>query len=321
MSVSVASSTEEVERCGFSGDGRFLATGHPGYIVLLETASLRSRGGFTVGQFPVFAFDPRGEEMLTSDVSGVTRRSLPGGLSESLDAALVENVIPTPRWRALTYTKDGARIWAANIASNRLYSFTRDFSSTVACIGPHDATDAVAVSPNGQWLASGSSRNRDVKVWHVESGTNVTTFHAGRNHRIAFSGDGRWLLTHGDVFALVDTRTWEPALALSFPGPKPSLSAAALSPDARLLAVVENQLTVRLFDLNTRQPLGLLRTLTSGAINMLAFSPDGRYLVAACAQGRLRRWDLQAITQELTALHLDWNLSVLPEGGPLRAAP
>jgi WD40 repeat protein len=303
---SVASSTSDVERCGFSGDGRFLAIGYAGRITLLETADLVPCGGITVGQFPVFAFDPQGKEMLSSDTTGVTRRFLPGVLPDSLDAATTAHVIRTPRWRALTYTTDGKLIWAANISSNRIYAFTRDFSSTIASLGPHEAPDAVAVSPDGRWLASGSSRNRDVKVWHVAAGTNAAAFHAGPNHRLEFSRDGRWLLTHGDVFALRDTRTWELAPALSFPGPKPSLSAAAFSPDARVLAVVENQFAVRLFDLATRRPLGLLRTQTSGAINMLAFSPDGRYLVAACAQGRLRRWDLHSIGQELASLGLDW---------------
>jgi WD40 repeat protein len=309
----VASSTTDLERCAFSGDGRFLAIGFFARILLLDAARLELRGGgIIVGQFPVFAFDPLGEEMLSSDANGVSRRTLPSTRTETSGAADPMLVIPTPRWRALAYTTDGRRVWAANIASNRIYAFGREFGPAVASLGPHEATDAVAVSADGQWLASGSSRNRDVKVWHVASGTNAATFHAGRNHRIDFSPDGRWLLAHGDVFTLRDTRTWEPAPALSFPGAKPSLSAAAFSPDGRVLAVVENQFTVRLFDLNTRESIGLLRTLTSGAINMLAFSPDGRYLAAACAQGRLRRWDLSAIRRELAALDLDWKSPAKP---------
>ncbi|HEX5220448.1 MAG TPA: WD40 repeat domain-containing protein, partial [Verrucomicrobiae bacterium] len=49
-----------------------------------------------------------------------------------------------------------------------------------------------------------------------------------------------------------------------------------------------------------------------GAINALAFSPDGTQLVAACMRGRLRMWNLRTVRQELAALGLDWDVPALP---------
>ena len=75
--------------------------------------------------------------------------------------------------------------------------------------------------------------------------------------------------------------------------------------------MVEDQGLVRLFDLVTWKSLGLLQPPMPGAINALAFSPDGTQLVAACMRGRLRMWDLRAMREELATLNLDWALPPL----------
>jgi WD40 repeat protein len=165
-------------------------------------------------------------------------------------------------------------------------------------------------------VASGSSLLLNAKVWDVASQTNVLTVHAGKNHRISFSGDGRWLAVHGDVFDLRHVGSWAAASPLPYPAARPTLGAAAFSPDGRILAIVEDQGLVRLFDLVAWKSLGLLQPPMPGAINALAFSPDGTQLVAACMRGRLRMWDLRAVRQELATLDLDWNLPALPAAVP-----
>jgi WD40 repeat protein len=203
---------------------------------------------------------------------------------------------------------DGSRIWAANAASNAVYGFARDFNAEPTALGPHEFADAVAASSDGRWVASGSSLELNVKIWDTKSRTPVATMHAGRKHRISFSGDGRWVAVHGDVFDLRRVGTWEAAPSLPYPGARPSLGPAAFSPDGRILAVVEDHDYVRLFDLVGWKSLGLLRPPQPGSINALSFSPDGTQLAAACMRGRLRLWDLDAIRHELRGLNLDWDL-------------
>lgn len=132
--------------------------------------------------------------------------------------------------------------------------------------------------------------------------------HSGRKHRLSFSRDNRWLAVHGDVFDLRRVGTWEPAPPLPYPGARPTLGAAAFSPDGRVFAVVEEQESVRLFDLAEWKSLGRLSAPVAGSINALAFSPDGAQLAAACVRGRMRLWNLTAIRKELAALQMDWDL-------------
>ena len=108
---------------------------------------------------------------------------------------------------------------------------------------------------------------------------------------------------------------------MPYPGARPTLGAAAFSPDGRVLAVVEEQESVRLFDLVEWKSLGLLRAPVAGSINALAFSPDGSQLAAACVRGRLRLWNLTAIRKELAALQLDWDLPAPVGATPVRTTP
>ena len=310
-----ASTTRHLEECAFTGNGDLLAIGYPTRIALLNANGRGARGNITIGEIPVFAMDPRGEFMLTSDGTGVTLRPLPRSPSATLDPNEARLLIPGPRWRALVVSADGERIWAANAASNLVYGFTRDFTTAPIALGSHEFADAIAASPDNRWVASGSSLLLNAKVWDVASQTNVFTMHAGKNHRLTFSPDGRWLAVHGDVFDLREVGSWNTAPSLPFDGPRPTLGAVAFSPDGRILAVVEDQGLVRLFDLVTWKTLGLLQPPMPGAINALAFSPDGTQLVAACMRGRLRMWDLRAVRQELVGLNLDWELPTLPQPG------
>lgn len=306
-----AQTTRHLEECAFTGNGDLLVIGYPTRITLLNASGRGVRGNVTIGEIPVLAMDSRGEFMLTSDGTGVSRRLLPKSSSAMLDANEARLVIPGARWRAITVSADGDRVWAANAASNMVYGFNRDFTPTPIALGPHEFADAIAASPDGRWVASGSSLLLNAKVWDTQSQTNVLTVHAGKNHRLTFSPDGRWLAVHGDVFDLRKVGSWNTAPPLPFDGPRPTLGAVAFSPDGRILAIVEDQGLVRLFDLVKWKSLGLLQPPMPGAINALAFSPDGTQLVAACMRGRLRMWDLRAVRQELAALQLDWDLPPL----------
>jgi WD40 repeat protein len=172
--------------------------------------------------------------------------------------------------------------------------------------------DAVAVSPDGRWVATGSGADRRAKVWDARDGAHVLDTSAGSAPRAAFSADGKWLATFGDVFELRETGSWRLAPDLPFPEDRPLLGAAAFSPDGRLLAVVRDQYSVQLFDLATFQSLGVLTPPDNKAIQALEFSPDGGRLAACCLTGRLRAWDLRRTRQQLSEFGLDWELPRLP---------
>ena len=129
--------------------------------------------------------------------------------------------------------------------------FDRTLTNRIAVLEAHPGVDAVAISPDGRWAATGSSANRRINVWDTRASSNVLDIPAGNSPRATFSADGKWLATFGDIFELREVGSWRPAPALPFPEGRPLLGAAAFSPDSRVLAVVRDQYAVQLFDLTT----------------------------------------------------------------------
>jgi WD40 repeat protein len=76
--------------------------------------------------------------------------------------------------------------------------------------------------------------------------------------------------------------------------------------------VVTDEVRVQIFDLAQWKRLGLLQPPSSLQMRALAFSRDGTRLVAACAKGRVRVWDLRRIREQLATFNLGWDLPPPP---------
>lgn len=58
--------------------------------------------------------------------------------------------------------------------------------------------NAIAISPDGSWLATGGN-DRKAMIWGRDGGLRATlTGHTGEVAAVAISPDGRWLATGGD---------------------------------------------------------------------------------------------------------------------------
>lgn len=170
-------------------------------------------------------------------------------------------------------------------------------------------TDAVAFSPDGHLLATGST-DHTVKLWDVKTGTSIRTLsdpHMQAVLSLAFSPDGRTLAvgseggvpnpcsgdcTYGVI--LWDVQSGNVVRFFRYG----KVRAVAYSPDGRTLAASDNYPapTIILWDVASKKAVLTLSGQRSD-IHSVAFSPDGRTLASGSADHTITLWDVKTGTQ------------------------
>jgi WD40 repeat protein len=175
---------------------------------------------------------------------------------------------------------------------------------------------AVAVSPDGRWVASGSRGGDGVKVWRLGDGGPALEVPSDDPAWGVFSPDGRWLATS----------TWQECRVWSVGAWKEGRRFAgqlhAFSPDGALAAVSTKDGAVTLVDVEGGREYARLEDPNQDR-GPAYFSPDGAIIVTVCdATASIHVWDLRLIRRELAGRGLDWELPpyppTAPVDGPLR---
>jgi WD40 repeat protein len=303
--------------CAVSGKHPLLAIAMEDGVGLWELPGGRPLAFLPVGTYHSVAFEPSGA-LLTFGIA--VRRRWP---IEALGPPGTLRIgppqpFPFPAPAAHIATNRDGRVMAIAQGRGALVRHG-DLGDQLIPLAPQREVFFVAVSPEGEWVATGSHSDSDVsvKIWESRTGRHVRDLPLESSSLVGFSPDGRWLLTTGGGCRLWSVGTWRE-------GPKTAgeAGAFAFSPDSKVLAVEAGTGTVLLLDPDTGREYARLEDPNQERAVDLTFSTDGSQLFASTQGGLgVHVWDLRAIRAELAKRRLDWDLAPYPVLGDPKDAP
>ncbi|MFD6400409.1 hypothetical protein [Nocardia sp. NPDC060249] len=166
-------------------------------------------------------------------------------------------------------------------------------------LGHRGTVYAVAVRPDGRWLATAGD-DRTVRLHDLVTGTTRTlTGHDAPVRTVAFAPDGKTLVSGSDdrtarVWDVTDPDRASP-LGAPLTGQALTVHAVAFSPDGTTLATGSDDQTFRLWSLRDRHHIVATSAAIpahAAAVWSLAFSPDGRTLASAARDGTAELWSV-----------------------------
>ena len=293
-------------RASIRNDGRVLAVGTDHGVFLWDLATGRKLAFLRIGLAWHLMFEKSGE-LLTSGPIGVWRWPLHLDIHRSDFRIGPPRQLPFPGSDADVAEDQSGRTVA-------LASFVRadvQTSGRMTQIGPLDDCRSVAVSPDGQWLATGS-HTRGAQIWRVRDGAPTADLKSIDDRTaVVFSPDGRWLMTTSPPCRLWAVGTWKEEREIGGNG-------FCFSPDSRYVVVQEASKVLLLAETETGRTVARLESPDLCDVRWATFSPDGSRLAVTTNDlpAAVHVWDLRVIRKQLAAMGLEWDVPAYPDEDP-----
>ncbi len=302
-----------VNAVAFSPDGRFLASASesPDFRTVLWSVGAYQK----VQEFPCgvtyanLRFSPNGRWLMSSSCLSIwdvaTGRQLAGEQHGG-------------SWSSLS--PDGTRqVTVSGGGDVFFFDMSKFWDRTKERVLSHqeahqDNGRAVAYSPDGRLVATGAD---DIILWDALTQTKLARLeHTAIVWSLAFSPDGRWLVsTHGDGAILVwDVK--ERALAANFNEHAAPVRAVAFSSDGKRIASGGEDRSVIVWDTEHRSEVAVLLGHISRVVGV-AFSRDEESVASCDFRGNIILWDIRRRQPRLTfrsASGDSGGLAISPDG-------
>lgn len=315
------SEAKNVWSVDFSPDGRLLAVTQADGVRLLDPADGHLLHLAPMTQAKSGWFTPDGSNLVASGAAGVRLWPLEHHQTNGRPALTLGSprdwvFTNQPPLQCCTLSPDGRSLLAGVGPKAALLLDLTGQAQPVWFQDPrYPKLNDVAISPDGQWVATSTFHGSGTRVWAAKTGTTVRHL-GGRSARVAFSPDNRWLVAAAsDEYRFYETGSWAPGPAIPRDALGELTGYVAFAHDGRRMAIAKSHRLAQVVNPATQQELASLTAPDPQMINALRFAPGDRLLGVATPQGIVQVWDLPVLQQELAKLGLDWDAPPGPAMG------